>query len=239
MKKFKFSLDSVLSYKQQVLDALKGEHAAILAQVREQEGVLEAVWQDYRDCNEEYRQRKMEGLTVTDAMLYQNGLRALEREIERETAKLEELGFTVTMDKAGEVFSGNCGNLTAIREGELDGALFLSSHMDRMPNGFGIKPVERDGVLCSDGTTILAADDISGVCAILEGLRCTIGSGRPLPRLEVVFTIQEELCLGGAKVMDPSVLKAHVGYIFDSPGGAGRFINGAPGRYILRTSSSP
>ena len=28
MKKFKFALDSVLSYKQQVLDALKGEHAA-------------------------------------------------------------------------------------------------------------------------------------------------------------------------------------------------------------------
>lgn len=91
MKKFKFSLDSVLSYKQQVLDSLKGEHAAILAQVREQENVLEAVWQDYRDCNEEYRRRKQEGLTVADAMFYQNGLRALEAEIERETAKLEEL----------------------------------------------------------------------------------------------------------------------------------------------------
>ena len=86
MKKFKFSLDSVLSYKQQVLDSLKGEHAAILAQVREQEDVLEAVWQDYRDCNEEYRQRKL-----ADAMFYQNGLRALEAEIERETAALEEL----------------------------------------------------------------------------------------------------------------------------------------------------
>ena len=91
MKKFKFSLDSVLSYKQQVLDALKGEHAAILAQVREQEGVLEAAWQDYRDCNEEYRQRKAEGLTVIDAMFYQNGLRALEADIERETQRLEEL----------------------------------------------------------------------------------------------------------------------------------------------------
>ena len=91
MKKFKFSLDSVLSYKQQVLDALKGEHAAILAQVREQEEVLEAVWKAYRDCNEEYRQRKAEGITVTDAMLYQNGLRVLERDIQRETDKLEEL----------------------------------------------------------------------------------------------------------------------------------------------------
>ena len=91
MKKFKFSLDSVLSYKQQVLDALKGEHAAILAQVREQEAVLEAAWQSYRDCDAEYRQRKAEGITITDAMVYQNGLRVLERDIQRETDKLEEL----------------------------------------------------------------------------------------------------------------------------------------------------
>ena len=91
MKKFKFSLDSVLSYKQQVLDALKGEHAAILAQVRAQEDVLEAAWQEYRDCNGEYSRRKAEGMTITDALVYQNGLRVLERNIQRETDKLEEL----------------------------------------------------------------------------------------------------------------------------------------------------
>ena len=84
MKKFKFSLDSVLSYKEQVLEALQGEHAAILAQVREQEEVLEAAWQEYRG-------RKAEGMTITDAMVYQNGLRVLERNIQRETDKLEEL----------------------------------------------------------------------------------------------------------------------------------------------------
>ena len=91
MKKFKFSLDSVLSYKEQILDALKGEHAAILAQVREQEDVLEAVWQEYRECNEEYRQRKAEGISIMDAMFYQNGLRVLEADIQRETDQLEEL----------------------------------------------------------------------------------------------------------------------------------------------------
>lgn len=91
MKKFKFSLDSVLSYKQQVLESLQGEHAVILAQVREQEGVLERAWQNYRDCDAEYRQRKAEGITITDAMVYQNGLRVLERDIQRETDKLEEL----------------------------------------------------------------------------------------------------------------------------------------------------
>ena len=91
MKKFKFALDSVLSYKQQVLDALQGEHAAILAQVREQEEVLEAAWQEYRDCDGEYRRRKEEGIAITDAMVYQNGLRVLERNIQRETDKLAEL----------------------------------------------------------------------------------------------------------------------------------------------------
>ena len=91
MKKFQFSLDSVLSYKQQVLDSLKSEHADILAQVHAQEEVLEAVWQEYRDSNEEYSQRKAEGMTITDALVYQNGLRVLERNIQRETDKLEEL----------------------------------------------------------------------------------------------------------------------------------------------------
>ena len=47
MKKFKFSLDSVLSYKQQVLDSLKGEHAAILAQVRAKEAVVEGLEREY------------------------------------------------------------------------------------------------------------------------------------------------------------------------------------------------
>ena len=91
MKKFQFSLESVLSYKQQVLDALKGEHAEILAQVHAQEDVLEAVWQEYRACNAEFCQRKAEGMTIADAMFYENGLRVLERNIQRETDKLEEL----------------------------------------------------------------------------------------------------------------------------------------------------
>lgn len=91
MKKFKFALDSVLSYKEQMLEALQGEHAVILARVREQEQALEAVWQAYRDCDDEYRQRKAEGITIMDAMFYQNGLRVLEQDIQRETDKLEEL----------------------------------------------------------------------------------------------------------------------------------------------------
>ena len=91
MKKFKFSLDTVLSYKQQVLEALQGEHALSLGAVREQEALLENLWGQYRDYNAEYRRRAEEGLPLTEALMYQNGLRAAEQEIQRETQHLEEL----------------------------------------------------------------------------------------------------------------------------------------------------
>lgn len=121
MKKFKFSLDTVLTYKQQVLDALRGEHAAILAQVREQEAVLEAVWERYRSCNEEYRERKQTGLTIVEATLYQNGLRALELEIQRETDKLEALRRKEEK-KRGEVVEAkkDTASLEKLREKKLE-----------------------------------------------------------------------------------------------------------------------
>ena len=152
---------------------------------------------------------------------------------EKLIGKLNALGFTVTTDHADEVLGGNSGNIFAWRDGERPGALLLCSHMDRVPNGLGIRPEERDGVLYSDGTTILAADDVSGICAILEGLRCAVESGKPLPRLEVLFTVSEETGLFGAKLVDVSKIQAKIGLFFDSPGPVGRIVNAAPGHYAL------
>ncbi len=152
---------------------------------------------------------------------------------ERLTEKMKALGFTVTMDDAGEKTGGECGNLICIREGELEGSLFFSSHMDRMPNGFGIKPVEKDGVLYSDGTTILAADDLAGASIILNGLRTMINSGKPLPRLEVVFTVQEEPGVWGSRALDMAPIQSKVGFVFDATDKAGRFVVTGPGRYSI------
>mgnify|MGYP005831743415 FL=1 len=90
MKKFRFSLETVLSYKQQVLEALQGEHAALLARVREQEAFLQSIWDEYHDYNDEFCERKMTGLPITDAIIYQNGLRVLEKRIQHETERLEQ-----------------------------------------------------------------------------------------------------------------------------------------------------
>ena len=89
MKKFRFSLDTVLDYKQQVLDSLRAEHGAILTQVREQERVVDGLEEEYRQEDGEFTRRKLEGITILEAMSYEQHLRALA--IQTEQRKLDAL----------------------------------------------------------------------------------------------------------------------------------------------------
>ena len=70
MKRFQFSLNTVLSYKQQVLEELQNEHGQLLYQVRQQELVLQAAEERYRGLNLEFRQAETEGLTIAEALRY-------------------------------------------------------------------------------------------------------------------------------------------------------------------------
>ena len=91
MKKFRFSLESVLDYKQQALDSLKREHGANVAQVQAQEDYLAGLESDYREMDAEFCQRKLEGIAVLDAMRYEQYLRAMERQIQQAILRLEDL----------------------------------------------------------------------------------------------------------------------------------------------------
>ncbi len=143
--------------------------------------------------------------------------------------KLEALGFTVTEDDAGSKIGGNAGNLIAVLEGEKDApALLFCAHMDRVEPGRGIKPVVENGTIKSDGTTILAADDVAGIVAVLEAVRTAQEQEIPHGRLEILFTIAEEGGLYGAKNLDPSVLKAKAGFFLDTGGPVGTIVVQAP-----------
>lgn len=91
MKKFRFSLETVLDYKQQALDSLRAEHAAILAQVRAQEEVIEGLEEEHRQADADFTQRKLEGINIVDAMSYETYLRSLEQKLREENRKLERL----------------------------------------------------------------------------------------------------------------------------------------------------
>lgn len=91
MKKFQFSLDTVLEYKQQVLDSLRVEHGALMDQVRRQESAVARAESRYARINQEYRGKKAAGMQVAEAAAYETGLQVLEKEIFREAERLQNL----------------------------------------------------------------------------------------------------------------------------------------------------
>lgn len=139
------------------------------------------------------------------------------------TEKLKELGCSVYEDDAGERAGGNTGNLIARLPGPLPGCVALSAHMDRVSNGYNIKPsFTDDGWIVSDGTTILGADNVSGLASILDGLRRLKNSGAAHSEVEVVLSICEEDGILGARLLDPSLMKADMCFVFDSTGPLGQ-----------------
>jgi tripeptide aminopeptidase len=119
-----------------------------------------------------------------------------EKAISKDLARrLTELGGTVEADEHGNLIGRWPG------QGEW---LMLSAHMDTAGADIGIKPQIRDGVIYSDGATILGSDDKSGIAAILETIRSLQEDSTPHPPLEVVITVGEESALRGAKLLDAS-----------------------------------
>lgn len=112
------------------------------------------------------------------------------------------------------------GNLIATLAGH-GKPLLLNAHMDRVPPGLGHEPILRDGILYSDGSTNLGADDAAGIVIILETLRRVLEHNLPHPPLVIVFTVQEEAGLCGANGFDASAWHVRDGIVFDNAFAAG------------------
>ncbi|WP_053362519.1 M20/M25/M40 family metallo-hydrolase [Bacillus sp. FJAT-27251] len=143
---------------------------------------------------------------------------------------LPKLGFTLEFDEGHKQFDGEVGNLIAWREGTDSSVppLFFSTHMDTVLSTEGLKPVIKDGVIHSDGTTILGADDRAALAAYLEAIQAIIESGIPHGPIELILTVNEQKGLVGAVHMDYSKAKSKMGYIFDSSGDVGQIILKGP-----------
>ncbi len=139
------------------------------------------------------------------------------------------LGLEVYMDDAGEKVGSNSGNLVGRLKANCEGETILfSSHMDTVSPSRGIKPQIKNGVIYSDGTTILGGDDKAGIAAIMEALEIIKESKMAHGEIEVAFTIFEEGGLFGAKNLDYSKLNAKKAFVMDSGGAPGVIIVQGP-----------
>ncbi|HAI86441.1 MAG TPA: peptidase M20 [Firmicutes bacterium] len=144
-------------------------------------------------------------------------------------AKLEDLGLEVVRDDAGRRFGGETGNVIGRLPGQMGGEpILLCAHLDRVAPGCGIQPVVLEDRIVSSGDTVLAADDIVGVVAILAGMRLALAECVDLPPIEVVFTVSEENGLAGAKYMDYSAVRSKMGYVLDAARPVGTVVLRSP-----------
>jgi tripeptide aminopeptidase len=145
------------------------------------------------------------------------------------------LGLTVEEDDSMERTGHGSGTLQCTLEAtagtENVPTVFFTGHMDTVTPGKGIKPqIGDDGIIRSDGTTILGSDDKAGLAAMLEAIRVIRDTNIPHGTLKFVITAGEEAGLKGSRAMKPGWFKADYGFALDSNGAIGDIAVAAPGR---------
>ena len=127
---------------------------------------------------------------------------------------LHEADFSL---RPGAYYGGDTGNIFAVLDGELEGdPVIFCAHMDVVEPWSGKKSVlEKDGTIHSAGDTVLGADDISGILEILYCVQLVLDSGKPHKKIEILFTIGEELYVKGSDVFDYSKVTAKQAYVLD------------------------
>jgi tripeptide aminopeptidase len=130
-------------------------------------------------------------------------------------------GVAAHFDDAGAVNGSDCGNLIATVPGAPEAPAYLFvSHIDTVESGTPpVTPhIDADGVVRSDGRTILGADNKAAVAAVMRV--CASAAGLPesqRPTVHAAFTCCEESGAMGAGLLSPDLLES-VGCAFSVDG---------------------
>lgn len=122
-----------------------------------------------------------------------------------------------------DVYEDHKGNLYGFLKGELPGEpLLFSAHMDTVePGSFKEAIIQEDGKIVSNGKTVLGADDVAGIVAILESVRVLLDHHIAHRDIEVLFFVAEEAYIQGSQDFDFQRVRAKEGYVLDLSGNIG------------------
>ena len=153
---------------------------------------------------------------------------------ERIVKDLRSLGLTVRNDADDPAFHkahpDSHPNIYGFLPGNAPGEpVLLSAHLDTVSPGIGKRAVfHEDGTVTTDGTTVLGADDVSGLTAILEALTDIKERDLPHPDIEVLITTAEEAFCDGSKGFDFGLIRSKRAYVLDLNGPVGTAAVAAP-----------
>lgn len=147
--------------------------------------------------------------------------------IERIASELEALGLPAFNDRTGRDGAGNLHVRLPGTRPDL-APLLLCAHTDTVEPGRQINPVVRDGVVRTDGRTILGADNKASVAAVLEAVRTVVRHNLPHREVDLLFTWGEERGHAGAAAFDASRLRATMGVTLDDTADPGHITIAAP-----------
>jgi tripeptide aminopeptidase len=120
-------------------------------------------------------------------------------------------GVTAAFDDAGEVNGSDCGNLIATVPGTPGAPTYLFvSHIDTVESGTPpVSPhTDDDGVIRSDGHTILGADNKAAVAAVMRVCAAAVALPQARrPTVRAAFTCCEESGRMGAGLLSPDLLQ--------------------------------
>jgi len=144
-------------------------------------------------------------------------------------SELSELNADIYVDHAGAANQSNANNIYAMFEGSAsDEPLVFSCHMDTVTPGKGIVPIIEGNLIKSQGDTILASDDKSGITALMEAITQILQTKKDHRKVQFIFTISEETGLKGSKSLDFSKIIGNECFVLDSSGPVGKIVTNAP-----------
>lgn len=143
--------------------------------------------------------------------------------------ELKKLEIEVYEDNCNEKLNSTAGNIIARLKGNSNKKILLSAHMDTVNPCEHVNPIIENGIIRTDKTTILGADDKAGIANIIEMIKVIKENNLEHADMIIVFSVAEETGLNGAKNIDLSKFeKIDYGYILDGGGRPGTCYNKSP-----------
>lgn len=141
--------------------------------------------------------------------------------------QLDSMGVSYTVDDSQQLTKSDTGNII-VKVGSGKPALLFVAHMDTVEDGKSpVTPVVKDGVISSDGSTIVGSDDKAGVTAMLGAIK-ELKDAKDIPTVYFAFSTAEE---GGDVPMGAAYLKfdSDIDYAFSVDG------SDSPGKFITKS----